>query len=388
MRKSWAQAGRELVGPLQLAAYLTWGAVLVGVLEVPRSWSWVSGAPAQGAALALMVLFLLLFLAGELLGAECQGRVDRRALALVLAQGVTVLALPLVTYHGTVPVLLIVVVAQLAALLPQRALVLVVLALNLVLYAEMRWVWQMDSALTALALFGGFQIFAAMTTLFAHRAERARAELAQVNAHLLATRSLLDESARDSERLKLARELHDVAGHKLTALKLNLAALARDPELAARSEVELVARLADELLGEIRGVVRQMRTHEGLDLHQALAQLAVPLTSMDVHFAIQPEARVDNVEQAEAILRAVQEALTNAVRHAHARSVWVELRRVEGRIVIDVRDDGRGSTGMKLGSGLTGMRERLEALGGALDVRVPDGGGFALHAWLPLKEGT
>src|SRR3546814_7829607 len=110
---------------------------------------------------------------------------------------------------------------------------------------------------------------------YAAQAQAMSEELRAVNADLLATRELLAESARDNERLRLSRELHDIAGHKLTALKINLAALARE----ARDDderVRLCARLADELLAEIRGVIEQMRTDDGIELGAALAAIASP----------------------------------------------------------------------------------------------------------------
>ena len=81
----------------------------------------------------------------------------------------------------------------------------------------------------------GFQMFATLTAWYA-QALRADGEAicSETNAHLLATRSLLEESARDHERLRLARELHDVAGHKLTALKLNLTALERNGDAGSK----------------------------------------------------------------------------------------------------------------------------------------------------------
>src|SRR5690606_12300134 len=126
-------------------------------------------------------------------------------------------------------------------------------------YFVYREVWQVGSPLVSTVMHASFQAFAGLTAWFAIGAERARDALATANADLLATRALLAETARDGERLRLSRELHDVAGHKLTALKLNLAALARDPRLAADPQAALCARLADELLADIRGVVAQMR---------------------------------------------------------------------------------------------------------------------------------
>src|SRR5690606_6110034 len=118
-----------------------------------------------------------------------------------------------------------------------------------------------------------------------------------------------------------------VAGHKLTALKLNLAALARDAGAEPDSRLRLSAGLADELLADLRGVVEQMRQDDGVDLGAAMRALARPFPRPRMELEIAPGARAGSLVQAEALLRAVQEALTNAARHSQAATLWVVLRR-------------------------------------------------------------
>ena len=97
------------------------------------------------------------------------------------------------------------------------------------------------------------------------------------------------------------------------------------------------------------------------------------------------DARVDSVAQAETLLRVVQEALTNIVRHAHADNAWIDLRR-DGEIVrLTIRDDGRGVMPLREGFGLQGMRERLASVGGTLEVSRANGGGVALAITAPLS---
>jgi signal transduction histidine kinase len=148
----------------------------------------------------------------------------------------------------------------------------------------------------------------------------------------------------------------------------------------------LCARLADELLADIRGVVAQMRQHDGMDLGAALRVLAGPFPRPRLHLDIADDARVGSLAQAEAVLRAVQEGLTNAVRHSQAQNLWVVLRRDGDALRLDIRDDGRGAGELHAGNGLSGMRERLESVGGGLDVQRTDTGGVHLQAWLPLPE--
>ncbi|MFC4818939.1 sensor histidine kinase [Dokdonella ginsengisoli] len=369
---------RRLFSPLHCAAYLTWATVLAGLL--------VGGfnTPAGGsrAAYVAVIALMLVFLAGFVFEAWWSSCSPRRGpvLAALLVEAAAALALVALTRDGIAPVLLILVVAQ-AVDLPRGQLIALVVGANLGLLAILLSAWPVASALIVTLLFAGFQAFAGLTGYYAKQAERSRDELAQVNAHLLATRSLLEESARDGERLRLARELHDVAGHKLTALKLQLSLLARDPA-GAPPAVSTAAGLAGELLDDLRGVVGQLRRHEGLDLKRAIEELAAPLPRPRVHVDVAADARVDDVVQAQALLRTAQEALTNAARHSGADNVWLRLAREAGRIVLEVRDDGRGSEVVRPGNGLAGMRERLEALGGGL--ALTGDRGFRIDAWIPL----
>ena len=370
---------RSLVSPLNCAAYLTWCVVLVelviGGFDESRT-TQIIGLPA-------IVALMLAFLAGFLFDAwRSPGAHESAASPISLGvETIVALALVALTHDGSTPVLLIIVVAQ-AVALPRAQLIALVALANLALLAILLGTFRPQNAWVVFLMYAGFQSFAGLTGYYARQNARSRDELAQVNAHLLATRSLLEESARDGERLRLARELHDVAGHKLTALKLQLALLARDPAAPPAPAVGIASTLAAELLDDLRAVVGQLRRHEGLDLKRAIEELAAPLPRPKVHIEIGDDTRIDDVAQAQALLRAAQEALTNAARHSGADNVWLTLARTQGRVVLSVRDDGRGVDVVRSGNGLSGMRERLEALGGGLD--IGNGHGFHIDAWVPV----
>ncbi len=365
-----------------IAALITWLAVFLAVSASKMSADLV---PIDAALLRPLVIgSLLLFLT---LLVTCAVRANEapstwRSIASLL-EILAALLVCAISRSNVGPILMIIVMAELAAQLPWRRLMLVFVLVNLAVFAIHAQRWGMLHAAIGGLSYAGFQLFAIMMTTYARRAEGIGAELQQVNAHLLATRTLLAESARDQERLRISRELHDVAGHKLTAMKLHLLALARDPRLRDVPEVGTCAQLADELLGDIREVVRQMRAHDGMSLRAAIEQIAQAMPRPLAHIDIEDNASVGNALQAEALLRAVQEAITNSARHGAAENIWIVLRRNGDRIELDVRDDGRGSGEVRFGNGLSGMRERIEALGGALQPEAAVGRGFALHAWIP-----
>lgn len=372
-----------LFEPLNIAAYIAWAVIAISLWQsegartgiVPDAWF-------LPVAFSLHLGFMACFLA-------CQGREPNASVrlpqVLAVAQLAIGLALTSMQRYSVTPVLMVIATAQLVAVFSPRHLLLILGLGNLGAYLIARFIWHGDQPFLFMLSYLSFQLFAGMMTWYALKAERSSLELAQANADLLATRSLLTESARDSERLRLSRELHDVAGHKLTALKLNLAALSRDPLLEANATVPLCAQLADELLADIRGVVEKMRADEGLDLRRAIEALALPFPRPVLRLELSPEARVADLGQAETLLRTVQEALTNCARHSSAETLWVVLRR-EGRdLALDIRDDGRGVGALRFGNGLAGMRERLRAGGGDLRVERPQTGGLRLLATLPAS---
>lgn len=375
----WAR----LASPLGLAAYATWLAIALTVLDAgalaagdPREW---------GGALALLAMIALFGLR-----ALRDGDVDCLGSAwITLLQGNLVVAADLLLREGQVAILLIIVAAQLVLVMPVRRALVWLALFNLAI--AVAWFDRAGSLLQVAAWLVpvlGFQVFAGLTGYYAGMSERSREHLAQVNAELLATRHLLEESARGGERLKLSRELHDVAGHKLTALKLTLARLQRDPALAgaAPASAEAVAtcrQLADELLDDIRTVVSELRAHDGLDLRAALEALARPVAGTRILVEVQPGLRVDDLAQAQALLRCAQEAITNALRHGRAAQIRVHCLRRDGAIELEVRDDGSAATDPVPGNGLRGMRERVEAVGGALNVQALPGHGVRVCASLP-----
>jgi signal transduction histidine kinase len=237
-----------------------------------------------------------------------------------------------------------------------------------------------------LFIYGVFQAFALLTTLDRMRAQRISRELRQVNAQLLATRELLAESARDGERLRVSRELHDVAGHRLTALALNLELLGQEAGLSQRREWLVSRDLVTGLLSDLRSVVASLRRHDGIDVREALRRIADAFPAPRIHLDLDQPVRVDGADKAEMVVRAGQEGLTNAVRHASARNIWLSLNQDAKALRLEVRDDGNSPGAFSMGYGLLGLQERVELLGGRLHTDRPPEGGFRLQVTLPTER--
>lgn len=234
-------------------------------------------------------------------------------------------------------------------------------------------------------LFLGCSSFIFMISLTARQQAAAREALRKVNAELRATQSLLAESERVAERLRISRELHDLVGHHLTALSLNLEVATHLTEGRAREHVQKAQALSRLLLADVREVVSSLRESDAIHLSGALHELLDGVPSLQVHLDLPEPFDVHDPARAQVILRLVQEVLTNAIKHAHAQNLWLSFRVIEGEIRVEARDDGRGVATVAAGNGLAGMRERLGQYGGRLSIHSAPGDGFKLAAALPME---
>ncbi|HVG48525.1 MAG TPA: sensor histidine kinase [Rubellimicrobium sp.] len=223
----------------------------------------------------------------------------------------------------------------------------------------------------------------ALQLFFAYTAQTARA-LAETNRELRSAQALIANTVRNAERMRISRELHDAWGHELTALGLQLEIASHVTGAGRANDHVMQAKgLARDLLGKVRDVVAALREAERSDLKDGLEALARRVPRPAIHLDISPDLRVSPA-QAHALIRCAQEAVTNAVRHAQASNLWLEVSSDGEGVRLVARNDGSARpTTLSPGSGLRGMRERVESLGGMLAVRTGADFGFTVDAWLP-----
>ncbi len=244
-----------------------------------------------------------------------------------------------------------------------------------------------DAALTG-GLFLGISLFAFMSGMVALHQNSARDELRKVNSELRATQALLADNTRIAERVRIARELHDLVGHHLTALTLNLEVATHLVEGKALEHVQQAHSLAKLLLVDVREVVSDMRLDDKVDLASALRTLVSDMPEPEIHLDLPYELALTDPLRAQVLLRCAQEMITNSVRHAKADNLWIGLILDEDGVALTARDDGQGVETVKAGNGLNGMAERLRQLGGELRIESSPGAGFSLHAWVPTQAMT
>ena len=253
----------------------------------------------------------------------------------------------------------------------------------------LHWGWHWGVVLAFAYL--PFQFIAVATARLLAEETALREGLAVANAELEATRELLAQSARLAERARIARDLHDLLGHHLTALSLNLEIASHKAAGEARARIDTAQSVTKLLLGDVRAVVGALR-EDGLDLPAALRKLADGIPRPRIHVAASPSLAIDDPAVGEVVLRCAQEIVTNAVRHARAENLWLEIERSEAGIRDPrprrrVRGD-RFARGVAHGHGLAGLRERFEQRGGAVSFDTAPGEGFRVDAMLPLPAAS
>jgi len=337
-------------------------------------------------AACYVVFGLVYWLLTRNLGSRRQWMI--KLLGLLVLTG-TAIAIGWFSQSGLSALLMIVVCVVLPWLLPLPLGVAWLVVQNLALVPVFASFPGLDlgTAVLQVSIYFGFSVVTFVTSMVASQQADAREEQRRLNSELRATRALLAESSRISERMRIARELHDLVGHHLTALSLNLEVASHLVTEPAAEHVGKAQATAKQLLADVREVVSELRDDDTIDLTGALRSLTEGVPGLNVHLELPPRFAVDDPRRAQVLLRCTQEIVTNAVRHAGARHLWLRFERTpDGMLALKAHDDGRGAAELKPGNGLSGMRERLAEVGGRLWIETARDRGFTLEASMPLEN--
>lgn len=361
---------KRVIGIAGLSAWLMVGLPsFIYHAGAPSSdWRWIAAFLIFGAAFAVELV--------------------RPHLLLLAAESAAAISLILLSCNGYEGTLLVVAAMQLGRRLDRVRgvawIVVQTLALSLVLATRV-------SPRAALALgppYLGFQLLAFFVFHIMAAEIAARRQLAAANLELKALQQILAESSRMAERLRISHELHDALGHRLTALTLNLEALLQSTQGAIRTRVETCQSLARQLLGDVREIVADAKTREGVPVAQALRTLITGVPQPRIHLEVDAGVRIFDAEGTHILFRCVQEIMTNAARHSGAENLWIVIEQDGEGVHLRAHDDGRGSDGGSDGFGLRGMRERIEKAGGQIQFSTQPGRGFGVTAQLPVRSGA
>jgi signal transduction histidine kinase len=217
-----------------------------------------------------------------------------------------------------------------------------------------------------------------------------RAQMAERERDLAAREAVVEERAR------IARELHDVIAHNVSMMVVQAGAERRvvEPTSGTRDVLETIEQIGRSALTEMRRLVGMLRTDRDEELAPQPGLDDVPRlvtqvreAGLPVELQVEGERRDLPVGIDLSAYRIVQEALTNALKHAGEARATVRIRYEPDSLELEIVDDGAGAGARPEGAGhgLVGMRERVALYGGRLDARRREGGGFAVRALLPIR---
>ena len=203
---------------------------------------------------------------------------------------------------------------------------------------------------------------------------------------LLAAREQLAHAAVSEERMRFARDVHDILGQNLAVLVLKSELVAKqlppDTDQSVRQEMRDIAQTARRSLNDVREVVAGYRK---ASLADELSNARSALRSAGITFLVEDQIGPVAADQDAVLAWCLREAVTNVVKHSSATNCEVQLSRTNGVFTMQVADDGRGTTSLDSGSGLIGIRERVELVGGKVDVDSRPGEGLRLKVAVPAS---
>ncbi|MGL1957932.1 MAG: histidine kinase [Colwellia sp.] len=211
---------------------------------------------------------------------------------------------------------------------------------------------------TTLQIFG----FSVIETLL--REEKAKEKLAEINQELLATRFMLKESYQRKERLRISRDLHDVIGHQLTALTLNLEVATHKVTDEFKPLLQQNLKHAKALLTNVREVVKEMRSEEQFDLIDSLQDLVKQLPHCQLKVKNKPI--INSLTLKQQLMFCLKEGISNALRHGKANQFNLIFLQNSNKLNIELIDNGSSDKTIVFGSGLNGMQERLFDFNGSV----------------------
>lgn len=217
-------------------------------------------------------------------------------------------------------------------------------------------------------LFSTFHLFAILMTQHAKDAEQASAKTLRLNRELEATQKLLAEASRQNERTRIARDLHDLLGHHLTALIINLQVASHLTEGDAKAKVVQCHSLAKLLLSDVREAVTTLRENHPLNFGEMVDLMVNNVPNLIVNSSIDRCLNLNDLALAKTLLSCIQEAISNSLRHSGASEFWIVIKGVGDTLLLELVDNGQTHGIVEKGNGLLGMTERVEELAGNLTI--------------------
>lgn len=333
----------------------------------------------------IIALFILEFACYLLFSSDWAQKSRRRLMLILTVEAATILALYLLVNISFIAVLGIIWLVQVTETFSIRITTWALLACVSLFTASQIYHWGTTNLLLSITgsiTLGLFHLFAMIATHRAKREQELREETVALNRELLATRELLTEHSRQAERLRIARDLHDLLGHHLTAQILQLEVATHLTTGQGRQKVEQALALGKLLLSDLRTAVSELREDEPVNFQTAVEKLISGVPGIIVELDVNVE--LDDTQLSETLLRCTREALTNVLRHSGASHCTIHLSANDNTYLLRISDNGNRNQTVIAGNGLKGIQERIEEAGGQVSWSCHHG--FALEIRLPSTQ--
>lgn len=337
------------------------------------------------AAACCLLIFIISFLTAI---SELEFRNDYRVrIGLMALQYLAIVAAVFFIPYSYIAILVTIWSAQLPYFMPFRYAVWASPFWSAPIWLVFAFYWEANGVPLSALLFWTFNLFALVMVNATIKEQRARESANELNRELIATQTLLSEASKQAERVRIARNIHDLLGHHLTALTINLQVASRITEGEAQQKVQQCHDLSKLLLSDVREAVSEIREKSTIKLEDALTALLRDVPNLEIALNMTSDIVIDDVNLAETLLRCVQEGITNTLKHSNAKHFSIELEQQGNWVTLQMRDDGinKITTQLNEGNGLLGMRERITALGGDIKSALTVNG-FTTQINLPHGE--
>lgn len=302
---------------------------------------------------------------------------------LILVQLIAIVVVYWLVPYNFAAILMVMAAAQLPYFMPLHRAIACSPLLVIPHFLIYQFYWQDDFAWLSAVLFWTFTVFSIVMMGTQLKEARGREREQAINRELRATQALLAEASKQDERSRIARNIHDLLGHHLTALTINLQVAERQTTGEAQQVIQKSRSIAQLLLADVREAVSALRESDNLDIAAALAALHTDIPNKVVNIKCQPELRIRQVEVAEVVIFIVKEALTNFMKHSSGDCFTAYINNAPGEVIVRADDNGISASAITFGNGLKGMHERVTAVSGDLTINTDNG--VTLLARIPLE---
>lgn len=347
----------------KLSGVITWGVVAAMSLfvMVDKGLSSTQTVLAVALYIAYIILWLCMVSEGD------YGRDTTVRIALLIALFVMVIGI-----YFTVPMSFnAILMGIISGALPyyysiKRALIIGSLA-SLPLYFVYGFYWDNSFMLLTAMLFWTFNMFAIIMVNSTVNEKLAREQAEESNRQLVSAQALLKEASKQSERVRIARNIHDLLGHHLTALTINLQVASLQTEGDIKRSIDQCHQLAKLLLSDVREAVSNIRDKSKVDLQSAIHAMVQHVPGMTIDVDVSQTLRIDDIDIADTLMKCIQESITNSIKHGRSKQLSITLSQDATALRLRIQSSGKMPEKLTFGNGLKGMKERVELVSGKIE---------------------